>query len=171
MPKNIEIKARVSDFAALNARAAELGDGPVLELRQVDTFFHTAQGRLKLRVESAGRGQLIYYLRPDETGPKASYYEIYPTRDPAALKAILSTSFGVRGEVRKIRRLYRVGQTRIHLDQVEGLGDFMELEVVLAPGQNESEGEVIAHNLLAGLGIEPAALVRGAYLDLLETRH
>ncbi len=168
MPKNIEIKARVHDIETFKTRAEMLSDVPVRILHQVDTFFHVPQGRLKLRVEGSGQGQLIYYLRPDETGPKTSQYEIYFSDNPDVLGSVLSISLGVRGVVRKTRQLYLVGQTRIHLDQVEDLGDFMELEVVLAAEQDEFAGEAIANSLRARLGIDPDALVRGAYLDLLE---
>jgi predicted adenylyl cyclase CyaB len=168
MPKNIEIKAIVRDVKRFIARAEAVSDGPVQELQQVDTFFQIPHGRLKLRVEGQGPGQLIYYHRPDEAGPKPSHYEIFFTSDPDALALVLKASLGVRGVVRKVRRLYHVGQTRIHLDQVNGLGDYMELEVVLAPGQAEFEGQAIADDLRVRLGIGPEALVRGAYLDLLE---
>uniref|UniRef100_A0A8C3FEW7 CYTH domain-containing protein n=1 Tax=Chrysemys picta bellii TaxID=8478 RepID=A0A8C3FEW7_CHRPI len=80
-----------------------------------------------------GRGQLIFYERPDSEGPKLSHYSISPTADPAGLKAVLSQALGVQGVVKKERRLYVVGQTRVHLDRVEGLGDFLELEVSQAP--------------------------------------
>ncbi len=168
MPKNIEIKAEVKDASAFQARAEALSDRPVRVIRQEDTFFNVADGRLKLRIEDKNQGQLIFYRRPDAAGPKTSFYEIYPSGDPGALAKVLSAGLGVRGMVRKIRRLYLVGQTRIHLDEVAGLGVFMELEVVLAPGQEEAAGRAIADDLREALGIGPEALVQGAYLDLIE---
>ena len=77
-------------------------------------------------------------------GPKRSDYLIVETSDPSTLKATLTAALGVRGVVRKTRRLYLVGQTRVHLDEVEGLGQFMELEVVLRPEQSNAEGQAIA---------------------------
>src|SRR5690606_26805963 len=99
-------------------------------------------------------------------GPKASTYVRTPTTDPAGLRFVLSAVLGELGEVRKQRTLYLVGQTRIHLDEVIGLGNFMELEVVLSDDQSEPEGEQIATDLMARLGIRPADLCDGAYLDL-----
>ena len=80
----------------------------------------------------------------------------------------MSLALGVRGVVRKKRTLYLVGQTRVHLDEVEGLGDFMELEVVLHPGQSDAEGQVIARDLMTRLGVAEKDLLEGAYMDLLE---
>ena len=168
MPANIEIKARVRDFTSLQSRAASLSDTPVQVIPQEDTFFHTPQGRLKLRVLGPNRAQLVYYERPDRDGPKRSNYYIFETTDPESLKKALSLALGVRGVVRKTRRLYLAGQTRIHLDEVDGLGHFMELEVVLRPDQGDAEGQAIAEGLMEALGVQPADLIEGAYMDLLE---
>ena len=73
----------------------------------------------------------------------------------------------VLGRVRKTRWLLQVGQTRVHLDRVHGLGDFMELEVVLHDGQSAAQGEALAEQLMAELGIAHEQRVAGAYLDLL----
>jgi predicted adenylyl cyclase CyaB len=83
------------------------------------------------------------------------------------LKALLALALGTSSVVRKVRTLYLHGQTRIHLDEVEGLGDFVELEVVLQEGQSEADGQAIARRLMRRLGIQPADLVEGAYMDLL----
>ncbi len=107
-------------------------------------------------------------MRPDIVGPKQSEYYISETSDPASLRDVLSRSLGVRGVIRKKRWLFRVGDTRIHLDQVEGLGDFMELEVVLQPEQTPEDGQITARKLLTQLNISAQDLVDGAYIDLLE---
>ncbi len=169
MPANIEIKARVPDFAALRQRAAALSDTPVEVIPQEDTFFHTPKGRLKLRLLAPDRAQLVYYERPDQDGPKRSNYHIFPTSDPENLKMTLALALGVRGVVRKTRYLYMAGQTRIHLDDVEGLGHFMELEVVLCDGQTDAEGQAIAEDLMTRLGVRQEDLLEGAYMDLLES--
>ena len=102
------------------------------------------------------------------SGPKRSNYSIFETHDPNGLKNTLSLALGVRGVVRKKRTLYLVGQTRVHLDEVEGLGEFMELEVVLRPGQPDAEGQAIARDLMTRLGVEEKDLLECAYMDLLE---
>ena len=168
MATNIEIKARVDDFEALKARAASLSDQPLAVIPQEDTFFNTAKGRLKLRVQAPDWGYLIYYERPDQGGPKRSDYHLAETRDPVQLKTTLSLALGVRGVVRKTRYLYMVGQTRIHLDDVEGLGHFMELEVVMQEGQSDAEGQAIAEDLMRRLEVRKEALLEGAYMDLIE---
>ncbi len=168
MPANIEIKARVRDLAALKKRAETICDGPVQILEQEDTFFHCPNGRLKLRHQGGQDGQLVWYERPDTSGPKRSHYLIGRTQEPVELKATLAAALGVRGVVRKRRHLYLAGQTRIHLDEVERLGDFMELEVVLAPGQSDEDGQSIAQALMQKLGVDPEDLMEGAYMDLLE---
>jgi predicted adenylyl cyclase CyaB len=168
MATNIEIKAETKDLKKLRALAEELSDVAGATITQEDTFFHAPRGRLKLRTLSPERGELIYYERADASGPKPSNYLVYATSDPNSLKATLSASLGVRGIVRKRRTLYRVGQTRIHLDEVEHLGTFLELEVVLGPGQGEHEGAMIAAELMAQLGIKKGDLIEVAYIDLLE---
>ena len=169
MPSNIEIKARVRDFDEIRRRAQELSDRPVEVIPQEDTFFSTPQGRLKLRILSGNRGQLIYYRRPDQEGPKRSDYHISHTSDPENLKRVLELAFGIRGVVRKTRYLYLVGQTRVHLDDVDRLGHFMELEVVMQEGQSDAAGQAIAEDLMASLGVERSDLLEGAYMDLLES--
>lgn len=169
MPRNVEIKARVRELDAVQARAAALSDAPAVVLEQEDTFFNVPDGRLKMRVFPYGKGELIAYRRPDAAGPKTSEYFVYRTPHPEQLADLLTRALGVRGIVRKRRLLYLVGRTRIHLDEVEGLGAFLELEVVLAEGQAEEEGEAIARRLLAELGVRDEDRVAEAYIDLLES--
>jgi predicted adenylyl cyclase CyaB len=168
MASNIEVKARVDDFEALKARVASLSDTSLEIIPQEDTFFNTEQGRLKLRVLAPDLGVLIYYERPDQDGPKRSDYHLAETRDPESLKKTLTLALGVRGVVRKTRHLYMAGQTRIHLDDVEGLGYFMELEVVMHDGQSDAEGQAIAEDLMRRLGVRKDAWLEGAYMDLIE---
>jgi adenylate cyclase len=167
MPRNVEIKARLHDPAAAEARAAALATaGPSL-LQQDDSFFGCAHGRLKLRVFDDGSAELIAYSRVDEAGPKTSTYVRTPVADPASMRAALAAACGLVGRVRKQRRLYLAGRTRIHVDRVEGLGDFVELEVVLADDEPAEAGIAEALALMSRLGVPSAALVAGAYLDLL----
>jgi predicted adenylyl cyclase CyaB len=167
VPRNIEIKARVEDLPALEARAAGLADQGLIDIAQDDTFFHCAQGRLKLRRFSATEGELIFYRRADAQGPKESFYLRTPTTEPDALRETLAKAWGVVGRVIKQRRLYLAGRTRIHLDRVQGLGAYMELEVVLREGESAEAGLQEAQALMQRLGIAPGQLVAGAYVDLL----
>ena len=139
--------------------------------RQDDTFFTCARGRLKLRALSADAGQLIFYQRPNHAGPKASCFLIAPTSSPDTVREVLSRAYGQAGRVRKHRTLYRIGRTRVHLDRVENLGNFLELEVVLSEGEPSGPGVEEAHTLMAALGIAPVQLIEGAYVDLLAQQH
>jgi len=170
MPRNVEIKARVPDMAALRIRAAAIADsGPEL-IEQDDTFFRCAHGRLKLRAFASGHGELIAYERPDATGPKTSDYRITPTADPDSLRETLTRSLGQIGRVVKRRTLFLVGATRIHLDEVEQLGDHLELEVVLRDDESAADGEAVARELLERLQVSPEQLIAGAYLDFIRAK-
>jgi predicted adenylyl cyclase CyaB len=168
MARNIEIKARIASVESLAAQVATLADAGPTAMAQDDTFFHCPHGRLKLRVFAEGHGELIAYERSDTRGPKLSDYVRAPVAEPAALREALTRACGQRGRVIKQRTLYLIGPTRVHLDVVEGLGHFMELEVVLRDGQTAAEGEAIAQQLLGTLGIPADQLLSQAYIDLLE---
>ncbi len=167
MPRNVEIKARLDNFSAVAAKAAALADHGPIAIAQDDTFFRCDNGRLKLRVFSETQGELIFYRRTDRQGPKESFYVRSPTASPASLREALTLAHGEIGRVVKDRTLYLVGRTRVHLDQVQGLGEFLELEVVLEDGEPLEAGVREAHRLMADLGIAPSQLVGGAYVDLL----
>ncbi len=167
MGRNVEIKARARDFTAQSQGAAAMADRPATVLHQVDTFFLAPHGRLKLREFSDGTGELIHYERPDRTEPAASAYVLSPTDAPDSLKEALTSALGVRAVVEKRRTVYLAGQTRIHLDDVAGLGRFIELEVVLRDGQSADDGVVVAERAMSMLGIDENELVSEAYVDLL----
>jgi len=165
MPTNVEIKAKLRNPARLQSLAEALALTPSQIILQEDTFFEVPRGRLKLRIFASNSAELIYYEREDGPGPKESRYALSQTSEPEALKTVLQKSLGVRGIVRKQRTLYLVGQTRIHLDEVERLGSFVELEVVLQAHQSHADGDQIAR----GLEIQDSDLVEQAYIDLLLT--
>ena len=167
MSRNIEIKARVADIGVLAQTVAPLAArGPVV-IQQDDTFFRCPSGRLKLRTFSPTEGELIFYRRADQLGPKESFYVRSPTTSPHTLREALTLAYGQVGRVVKERTLFLVGRTRVHLDAVQGLGAFMELEVALEDGETSETGVLEAHSLMARLGIEPSQLVDVAYVDLL----
>jgi adenylate cyclase class IV len=157
MPRNIEIKARIASVDALEAITASLAIQGPTEIAQDDIFFCCKSGRLKLRMFSATEGELIFYQRTNERGPKESFY----------LRVPLSLAYGQIGRVVKRRTLYLVGRTRVHLDRVDGLGHFLELEVVLEEGEPCESGAREARALMGRLGIEPSDLIETAYVDLL----
>jgi predicted adenylyl cyclase CyaB len=168
MPTNIEIKAKISDLEVFKGKVKKLAIKETGEIFQEDTFFRTEKGRLKLRVLSENKGELIYYERNNSAEPKRSDYYIYKTNEPGILKQVLRNALGMRGVVNKKRLLYIIGNTRIHLDEVEHLGSFIELEIVLSTEQNDDEGKSIANDLMVKLDINKNDLIDKAYIDLIE---
>jgi len=167
MPVNVEIKSRVCDFARIKLLVESLARTSGKQIDQEDVFFVVPRGRLKLRILSTTSAELIYYERENRAGPKESRYVLSRTSEPELLRNVLSKSLGERGIVRKKRILYQIGQTRIHLDEVEGLGSFAELEVVMSEGESQTKGVEIAHRLMSQLEIKPSDLIEHAYIDLL----
>ena len=167
MARNVEIKARVEDLARLAAKVAAIADDGPTVILQDDTFFRCDSGRLKLRSFPDGSGELIFYRRANQEGPKESFYLRSPTSAPDKLRESLALAYGAVGRVKKHRTLFLVGWTRVHLDQVEGLGQFLELEVVLGEGERSENGAREAQRLMAMLGIDPSQLIERAYVDLI----
>lgn len=170
MPQNIEIKALLPNPSRVREIAEQIGEDRGISFQE-DTYFASPKGRLKLRHLSLTQGELIYYERPDNYGPKKTDYSISITHDPDGLRRLLSEALGVEGVVRKKRHLYLVGQTRIHVDEVEGLGNFLELEVILQDRQKPGDGMIIANELMGKLGVRKEDLVAEAYIDLIKHKN
>lgn len=166
MAVNIEIKARPRDWAAQVKKGLALADATE-RLAQADTFFNCANGRLKLREQRGRDHYLVFYNRADAKGPKASSYTLVPVSDAAGTKRTLARLLGVAGRVVKKRLVCHAGRTRIHFDEVQGLGRFIELEVVLRRGESAAAGRREAGRLMRELGIGAADLLAGAYADML----
>lgn len=166
--RNIEIKARPTDFHKQRKLAERLGDGDTQHLFQEDTYFCVTSGRLKIREFGNGSGELIQYERKNVVEPTECRYLLCPVDNSAILKEVLTKALGVRAVVRKKRIVFLVGQTRVHLDDVENLGQFIELEVVLRTGETFEYGAGVAENLMKQLGIGPQDLIKASYVDLLE---
>ncbi len=165
--RNIEIKARIASVEALRPHVEALADQGPFEIRQDDTYFECGAGKLKLRMFSPEEGELIYYRRARELGPKESFHVRSATSAPDSLREVLTLAYGQIGRVRKQRILYLAGRTRIHLDRVSDLGSFLELEVVLEENEPAATGTQEAHELLRRLDVQPSQLLAGGYLDLL----
>lgn len=170
MARNVEIKAHIDDLERTRRLAESAADRGPETLIQTDTFFKVEKGRLKLREFADGEAELILYSRPDATGPTESSYDRTPVLDVVGLRELLSRTLGVVGCVRKTRMVYWAGRTRIHLDVVQDLGNFLELEVVLKDQEHFDDGEREAGELMNRLGIGEEALVPDAYMDLLLRR-
>src|SRR5918997_5413401 len=169
--RNVELKARDPDPARSLERALALGAEDKGEIRQRDTYFAGAHGRLNLR-ESQSEGsplwdELIQYSRPDSTDARTSSYRRVPVSDAAALREALDAAYGTLVTVTKRRRLLLWGGVRIHLDEVEGLGAYLEFEAVADAGSDLTAEHEKGERLRAELGIEETKLVATGYSDLL----
>ncbi|MEP1208005.1 MAG: class IV adenylate cyclase [Rhizobiaceae bacterium] len=170
VPRNIELKAKLQDIDSTFTRASGLAVQAPQEIWQQDIFFNSTNGRLKLRILSATEGQLISYQRADQPEVRVSTYHVLETSEPKELRSLLSAALGERAEVTKLRTLLLVGRTRIHLDRVENLGDYIELEVVMQDGDCEQAAIAEADALMHKLEIDPGSLIGTAYVDLLAAK-
>jgi adenylate cyclase class 2 len=169
--QNIEIKCRCSDLSVVRHKAQALGAEDKGLLRQCDTFFQGVKARIKLR-ELGDRSELISYRRSDATEARSSDYVVLPVSDTELTRAFLGHGLGATGMVKKVRHLFLYRHTRIHLDDVEGLGTFVELETVLS-GIDEAEGRKELAEVSAALGLRPEDSIAKPYVELLGdiTRH
>lgn len=171
--RNLELKVRLTPEGMAEVRERVLAlDVPLDRQRQVDRYFSVPEGRLKLRAiaydTEPSRAELIAYRRPDDAGSRWSAYRITPL-DPAAaddLAATLAHVLPVLVEVRKRREIAIWGSTRIHLDLVEGLGPFAELETVIA-GQADARAEAEHREVIDRLGLDGWPVEATSYSDIL----
>ncbi|MGN6755727.1 MAG: class IV adenylate cyclase [Thermomicrobiales bacterium] len=196
--RNLELKVRCADktdLGALVARARAGGATYIRTMEQRDIYFQSPRGRLKLREwrrldgetptapeadalasadgagEAAASGAvLIAYARPDESGSRFSDYILAPATDPVMLRAALDAAIGTRIVVEKRRQLYLWRHTRLHFDEVAGLGAFVELETVLDGADFTEAAEQEHRQVIALLGLAALPVEAGSYSDLIEVR-
>jgi homotetrameric cytidine deaminase len=165
--RNVELKARDPDPARTLALALEAGAEDLGEISQRDTYFSGARERLKLREQEPGDSELIAYVRPDETQARVSEYRRVRVGDAQALREALDAGLGTLVVVDKRRRLLLWDGVRIHLDEVDGLGSFLELEAVAPEGSDLSAERDKVERLRGELGVDDRNLVATGYSDLL----
>jgi homotetrameric cytidine deaminase len=165
--RNVELKARDADPRRSLEVALGLGADDHGEIAQRDTYYSRARGRLKLREQHPGHAELIAYRRADSPDATESAYRIARVGDAEATRDALDAALGTLVVVEKRRRLLLWDGVRIHLDQVEGLGAFVELEAVADPGSDIAAEHEKVDRLRAELQIADDALVAGSYSDLL----
>lgn len=162
--RNVELKARLRDRSAAERACQDLGAAYQGDIRQVDTYFHVPEGRLKLREKDPGDDELIAYRRPDAAEPRASEYHI--ARAGPGLREVLGEALGIVAVVDKVRSLWLWRNVRIHLDRVESLGDFLEFEAVLDDTHNDSDGHEKLAILRETFGIDDADVIPVSYANL-----
>jgi adenylate cyclase class IV len=166
MAANLELKCRRRSCAELHDLARALGARFDATLNQTDTYFHVPAGRLKLREINGTRAELIQYERPDQPGDRWSSYLVVPVVEAEKMKAALGQALGIRCIVRKKRDLYLYGTARIHVDEVEGLGSFLEFEVVETP---VADAEALMKELRGAFRVCDEDVIAGSYGEMLES--
>lgn len=165
MPKNLELKARIRHSSRVEALASGLTSQKPLLLLQEDTYFAVRKGRLKLRSINGRSYELIHYERANRQGKRYSTYSVHPIKDPAKVKQLFKKLYGIKLVVRKKRKVFFHKNARIHIDQVKGLGSFIEFEVIV------DRGSVRAERLMTKLkeyfNIRKDDCIGGSYVDLL----
>jgi adenylate cyclase, class 2 len=164
--RNLELKARCWDLQQASELVARIGSTRTGELLQIDTYFRAPQGRLKLRETQGRPAELIAYERANETAVRGSDYYVITIAQPDELKAALSRMLGVRGEVHKRRELWMYHNVRVHLDNVAGLGSFIEFEAVLSPGEDEATSLRRLATLTEALAVRDEDRIAVGYADL-----
>jgi predicted adenylyl cyclase CyaB len=164
--RNLEAKFPLADPDRARCAAESIGYCERGVLVQRDTFFRVAAGKLKLREEPGG-AWLIHYGRDGAGALQLSNYEIAAVNDPGAMRAMLSAALGAIAEVRKRRTLLMRDNVRLHLDSVEGLGAFGEIEAVIASGDEPERSRAAVNELLSALGVAPADLIDVSYFELI----
>ena len=166
--RNVEIKVRCDDLHPVHAALVGRGLKRVARMRQVDTYFDTRDGRLKLReIDGQARVELIGYRRPDLPTARTSTYSVARVTDIEATRSVLAAVLGIRVVVGKTRDLYQWDSTRVHLDAVDGLGTFVELETALYGGELDA-AERECRRIFDALGLDDEHIVGPSYADLIE---
>jgi adenylate cyclase class 2 len=169
---NIEIKAKYPDLSKARRIAKGLKTRFEAQDLQVDTYFKTHAGRLKLRESSRGYAELIPYQRPDQKGPKTCHYAVIPVKEPRKVKSLLRTLLGVDAVVEKKREIFLVKNVRIHLDRVKNLGNFLEFEAVFkndSPGNRKAEKAKV-EKLLRAFEVSPKNLLKNSYREMVKKK-
>lgn len=165
--RNLELKARLRSLATARGVAARLATAALAPQTQVDTYFPCPHGRLKLRQIAGGESQLIWYARADDLHPKPSDYRLTRVADGESLRQTLAAACGVAVVVRKRREIWLYHNVRLHLDEVEGLGAFLEFEAVVGPDADEPTCLARLDTLRVAFELTDADLLAGSYSDLL----
>jgi len=166
--KNIEIKTPLAGRAQTEEKLMSIGANLEWTRKQVDTFFNAPSGWLKLREAEGCPCELISYRRSvEDSGPRESDYDILRLEAAHELSSVLEHSLGILGIVEKQRALWLYRNTRVHLDRVKGLGDFLELETVLA-GIDAGEGTAESEEVIGLLELNKELFISVPYLELLQ---
>ena len=169
--RNVELKARVSSFEQALCTARRVSNSYLGRLHQKDTYFRCRHGRLKLREVRDQPGELIWYQRASVVEARKSDYHVIPVQNCRDLSDCLAAADGIRVVVCKLREVFLVNNVRIHIDQVEFLGNFLEFEAVLNTAVEEVAGYEQLNHLKNEFKISSSDLVASSYGDILEQQN
>jgi len=164
--QNLEAKFKLFDLAKARKQAEALKYEFKGVLVQRDTFFRVNQGKLKLREEESG-ACLIFYGREDVKGLKLSNYEIVAVPEPEKMREMMTRALGVLAVVKKTRTVLMRDNVRLHLDSIDGLGDFGEIEAVLEEGTSQETSRAAVEQLLSAFDISRRKLIDASYYEML----
>lgn len=173
---NIEIKARCENLARARTVADKCKTKYLGHLHQIDTYFPTLQGRLKLREITSDseppRAVLIPYSKSYEKAPTKSDYQLLEAKDPKAVKELFSKLLGTDFVVEKQREVFLIDNVRVHLDDVKDLGTFLEFEAVfeIDTEENRQHERRKVEELMQTFEIKVGDLVTDGYLTLLKAK-
>jgi adenylate cyclase, class 2 len=168
MPKNLELKASFPAFRSALSTCARIRARKIGILNQLDTYFKVKEGRLKLREIGGKKSQLIYYRRSNLKRSRYSDYVIVPVENAKGMKTVCEKQFGVKVVVRKSRTLFLYKNARIHIDEVKGLGTFVEFEVLVNRGKKQAKQ--LMDFLILEFGISMQSVLAGSYADMMLRR-
>ncbi len=164
MPTNLELKAKVKSINDIKLLLNDIGATFSCKMVQVDTYFNVRNGRLKLREIDEKESQLIYYERNESTTEMWSNYLIVKVEEATRLKEVMAASNGIRAVVKKLRELYTYENCRIHIDEVEGLGSFIELEVI--HNDSGTKTKELYNMMKEKLSVEIEEIINTSYSDI-----
>lgn len=164
--QNLEAKFKLHNLERARNQAEGIGYRYKATLVQRDTFFRVKEGKLKLREEEAG-AWMIFYGRQDSAHLKLSSYEIVPVLEPEKTRAMMTRALGTIATVNKTRILMLRDNVRLHLDRVEGLGEFGEIEAVLGEHGNPEASRPAVDELLRALEVDRDRLIATSYFEML----
>lgn len=164
---NIEIKARCDDPGKIRSILEDHNADYKGTDHQVDTYFNVPEGRLKLRQGSIEQN-LIFYRRPDSKTPEASNINLMPAEHPKKLHTLLDNALGTMVVVDKEREIYFIDNVKFHIDQVEELGHFVEIEAIDEDGSIGKEKlRSQCQHYLDLFEIQDENLIAESYSDML----
>lgn len=167
--QNLEAKFKLDDLERAGKQAEAIGYQFKATLVQRDTFFRVREGKLKLREEGSS-AWMIFYGRADSRQLKLSSYEIVSIPEPEKTRELLTRALGTIAMVRKTRILLMRDHVRLHLDHVDGLGEFGEIEAVLGQNEDPERSRPAVDELLGALEVDRNNLIAESYFEMLLAR-